>query len=160
MTPITLWHPVRVTGITFHALHVAGNVRHGDLGVEVTPTVVVFDLFQYRYLEIESGCRMQHDLFAILDDVTKRVAAGGQQVTVPGRIRRSECECRGRRLGQPPGFGAQVLLKLFAITERQLPWILVRRAVAVAAFDLHLRQGRAKNIAVTMHIDGCVAILA
>ena len=41
-----------------------------------------------------------------------------------------------------------------------LPGVFPRRAMAVGTFDFDLRQRGARNIAVAMHVDGSVTILA
>lgn len=136
----------------------AGHRHHG---VGIAPSAVLLELFQQRHLKIGAGGRMHDDLAAILDDIAEGVAARAQQVAILFVVGRGE---GGGLLQQAVGHAAwriaDRLREFLAMTQRQFPRKLFGRAVAILAFDFDLRQRGARNIAVAVHIDGGMAVLA
>ena len=86
MATVALRCPIGMASVTLHRLHVLADAHHGDLGVRALPGSVLGDLLQDGHFEVEAGCGVHDDLVTLSHDVTKRVAARGQQVAVFGIV--------------------------------------------------------------------------
>ena len=158
---VTLRYPGRVAGVTLEALGVFLDACHRHHCLRVAPGIIFGQLFQQRHLEIVAGSRVHDDRIAVLDHVAVGIAARAQQVTVLLVV--SGRKCRGllqHVVGEAARCVTNRLGEFFAMTEWQFPWVLFRRSMAVLALDLDLRQRGARDIAVTVHVDRGVAILA
>ena len=108
---------------------------------------------------------MDDDFVAVADDIFIGVAAGGPQVAVERIVNVALSGVRKRFVRRPPGRSVgdrsvRQRLEFVHEPERQFPGVGVRRAVAIAAFDLNAGQigGGQKPIAV--NVQGCVTVLA
>ena len=103
---------------------------------------------------------MNDDRIAAPHDIIKRIAARGQHIAVLFVVKSPHRRLVAGALGESARARRQCAPELFAVAQRQFPRKLRRRAVAIRAFDFDLPQRRDMQIAVAVHIDRSVAILA
>ena len=158
---VTLRYPGSMTGIALQRVAVLLDLRHRDHGIRALPGVGFSQCLEQRHLEIDACRRMHENIVPVFHDIAEGISARRQQVTILPVIVRRKCHCLGQCTARQATLCCcELLAELFGISERQLPRILLGRAMAVLALDLDLRQRGTRDVAVTMHVDGGVAVLA
>lgn len=165
VTAVTLGNPVGVTGVALHVVLMLRDQEHGDLGQGRLEGALVADLLQQRNPEVQTVGGVDDNVLALLHHVTQGIAAGGQQEAVLGFVLGGVLHVLGPLLAETARLGVggrQTVLhltELFATTQGQIPGQFIEGTVAVFALDLDLSQGGAGDVAVTVQVDGGMAVL-
>ncbi len=160
MTAVALRHPRSVAGVAFQLLRMRLHTRHRHGGGGTLPRPALVQRLEHRDLEVVPGGRVEQHLVAALHHVAEGIAARRQQIAVAGLVDRRHLRLGQQLIRQAACLPAQTSIELLAVPDGQLPRESFRRSVAVRALDLHLRQRGAEDVAVPVHVDGGVTVLA
>ena len=82
MTAITLRYPGSVASVALQSISMRFHFSHGDHSILALPLLGQLQGLEDWHLEIIAGGRMHNNLVTTLYDITERITAGSQQVTI------------------------------------------------------------------------------